>query len=298
MVDPDYFARTTSETDIDNESFRKEVKFKGKAIQSLAKDEFYEMVNYIRAKNIRVITMKSPKGASDAVFTNDWLSTHVIDGVPHVFVYPMYAESRRCEVQTKELLKKLQEELNIKFKLKDFRGDHSKALEGNASLVFDNAEKKVFLSKSPRSDETLAKKVADELGYDLISFTSYDYKNNPVYQTTQILSIGEKLIFVCLESIKCEEEREFVTKALQASNKTIIDVSKEQILLRCCNTLELKNKQGISYLILSAMADMGFTNEQKKIIDQHCTRLPCHVKTIEDVGGGTARCMVAEINYK
>ena len=98
MVDPEYFATVTYETDIDNKSFRKEVKFKGKAIQSLAKDEFYEMVNYIRAKNIKVIIMKSPKGASDAVFTNDWLSTHVIDGDPYIFVYPMYAESRRSEV--------------------------------------------------------------------------------------------------------------------------------------------------------------------------------------------------------
>ncbi|MDE4988356.1 arginine deiminase-related protein, partial [Francisella tularensis] len=86
---------------------------------------------------------------------------------------------------------------------KDFRGDHSEALVGNAALVFDNSTKKVFISKSPRADEKLAKKVADELGYELITFTSYDHKDRPIYQTTQLLSIGEKLIFVCLESIKC-----------------------------------------------------------------------------------------------
>ncbi|BCD92549.1 hypothetical protein fh0823_26880 [Francisella halioticida] len=295
MVDPEYFATTTYATDIDNKSFRKEVKFKGNAIQLLAKEEFYEMVNYIRSHNIKVITMKSPKGASDAVFANDWLSTHIINGEPYVFVYPMYAESRRCEVQVEELLKTLKINTGIKYKVEDFRGDYSRALEGNAALVFDNSSKKVFLSKSCRADETLAKQVADKLGFELIYFTSYDHTDNPVFQTTQILSIGEKLIFVCLESIKCEKEREMVINALSESGKTIIDISVGQILLRCCNTLEVKNKQGTIYLILSSMADMGFTKEQKEIIDQHCTRLPCHVKTIEDVGGGTARCMVAEI---
>lgn len=243
MVDPEYFATAKYETDIDIECFRKEIKFKGEAIQSLAKDEFYEMVNYIRSKNIRVITMKSPKNASDAVFPNDWLSTHVIDGQPYVFIYPMYAESRRREVQADELLKKLKEQLNIDFKLKDFRGDHSKFLEGNATLVFDNVTKKVFLSKSLRANETIAKSVADELGYELISFTGYDHKDNPIFQTTQMLSTGEKLIFACLEAIKCEKERQIVSNALQESGKTIINISKEQLPLRCCNTLEVKTNK-------------------------------------------------------
>lgn len=295
MVDPEYFATTTYATDIDNKSFQRKINFKGNAIQALAKEEFYEMVNYIRAHDIKVILMKSPKGASDAVFANDWLSTHVINGEPYVFVYPMYAESRRCEVQVKELLKVLETHTGIKYKIKDFRGDHSKALEGNAALVFDHSTKKVFLSRSCRADETIAKQVADELGYELICFTSYDHTDKPVFQTTQMLSIGEKLIFVCLESITDEKDRDLVANALHESKKVIIDVSKKQIFLRCCNSLEVKNKQGKSYLILSAMADAGFTNEQRQLIDKHCTRLPCHVKTIEDVGGGTARCMVAEI---
>ncbi|MBK2109630.1 arginine deiminase-related protein [Francisella tularensis] len=294
MVDPEYFALNTQKTDSDD-AFRRAVRLNEKAIQALARDEFYEMVNYIRSKDIKVIIMKSPKNAADAVFTNDWLSTHIINGQGYIFIYPMYSESRRCEVQPQQLLQTLESELKIKYKLKDFRGDHSEALEGNAALVFDNSTKKVFLSKSPRADEKLAKKVADELGYELITFTSYDHKDRPIYQTTQMLSIGEKLIFVCLESIKCDKDRDIVAQALHQSNKTIVDVSQKQVHLRCCNSLEVKNKQGRSYLILSATADMGFTDQQKQLIDLHCTRLPCHVKTIEDVGGGTARCMVAEI---
>ncbi|AIT09803.1 hypothetical protein LO80_07370 [Candidatus Francisella endociliophora] len=295
MVDPEYFATATFDTDIDNKSFQRKVSIKGKAIQALAKEEFYEMVNYIRAQNIKVIIMKSPKDAPDAVFTNDWLSTHVIDGKPYVFVYPMYAESRRKEVQVKELLAALKANTGITYQVKDFRGDYSKALEGNASLVFDNCTKKIFLSKSSRADETVAQQVADELGFELICFTAYDHTDKPVFQTTQMLSIGEKLIFVCSEAIKCDKEREIILKVLEKSNKTIIDVSIGQIFLRCCNSLEVKNKQGKNYLILSAMADMGFTKEQKEAIDKYCTRLPCNVKTIEDLGGGTARCMVAEI---
>lgn len=295
MVDPEYFATVRFETDIDNRSFQRKVGVKGKAIQALAKEEFYEMVNFIRAQNIKVIILKSPKDTPDAVFTNDWLSTHIIDGDPYVFIYPMYAESRRKEVQIKELLTALKDNTGISYKVKDFRGDHSKALEGNASLVFDNRMKKIFLSRSNRADESIAKQVADTLGYELICFTAYDHTDNPVFQTTQMLSIGEELIFVCSEAIKCEKEREAVITALTESGKTIIDVSIGQIFLRCCNSLEVKNKQGKNYLIISAMADLGFTKEQKEAIDKHCTRLPCNVKTIEDLGGGTARCMVAEI---
>ncbi|MDE4961381.1 arginine deiminase-related protein, partial [Francisella tularensis] len=113
------------------------------------------------------------------------------------------------------------------YKLKDFSGDHSEALEGNAALVFVNSTKKFFLSKSPRADEKLAQKVADELGYELIKFTIYDHKDRPIYQTTKMLSIGEKLIFVCLESIKCDKVRDIVAQARHQTNNTIVEVSQK-----------------------------------------------------------------------
>lgn len=161
--------------------------------------------------------------------------------------------------------------------------------------MFDNSTKRIFLSLSQRGNKELAQKVANELGFELITFTSFDHKDKPIYQTTQMLSIGEKLIFVCLESIKCEKERDLVANALQESGKVVIDISTKQTVLRCCNNLEVKNTQGRSFLILSATANMAFTDDQARIIDKYCSRLVCNVKTIEDVGGGTARCMVSEI---
>jgi hypothetical protein len=295
MVEPTYFTLKTQKTDSDDYSFRREIKLKEPTIQALAKDEFYEMVNYIRAHDIKVIILKSPKNTSTAVFANDWFSTHIIDNQGYIFTYPMHSKERRDEVQSKELQRALHAELGINYKIKDFRGDFSRSLEGNAALVFDDSIKKVFISKSSRANEDLASEIAKELGYELIAFTSYDHKGKPIYQTTQMLSIGEKLIFVCLESIKCEKERDKVASILHSTGKIIVDVSTKQAFLRCCNSLEVKNKQGKSYLILSAMANMGLTKDQKELIDKHCTRLPCHVKTIEDVSGGTARCMVSGI---
>jgi len=293
MIEPTHFGFNQQTSD-DN-SFQKESKLKANILQAMAKDEFYEMINYLRSRNIKVIVMKSKSKSPDAVFVNDWISTHYINDVPHIFVYPLLSENRRSEVEPIALRKTLEDELGIKYKIKDFRGDYSKALEGNASLVFDSSTKKVFLSLSQRGDAELAKQVADELGFELITFTSYDHKDKPIYQTTQMLSIGEKIIFVCLESITDEKERDTVANALQKSGKEIIDISKKQIPLRCCNNLEVKNRQGRSFLILSATANMGFTDEQARVIDKHCSRLVCNVKTIEDVGGGTARCMVSEV---
>ena len=293
MIEPTHFS-FNQQTSADN-SFQKESKLKANILQAMAKDEFYEMINYLRSRSIKIIVMKSKSKSPDAVFVNDWISTHSINNEPYLFVYPLLSENRHTEVEPALLQKTLEHELGIKYKVKDFRGNSSKALEGNAALVFDNSTKKIFLSLSQRGDKELAQKVADELGFELIVFTSYYHKDRPIYQTTQMLSIGEKIIFVCLESIKCEKERELVANALQESGKVIIEISTKQIALRCCNSLEVKNRQGRSFLILSTTANMGFTDEQAKVIDKYCSRLVCNVKTIEDVGGGTARCMVAEI---
>ena len=293
MVEPSHFG-FNQQTSIDN-SFQKESKLKANILQAMAKDEFYEMINYLRSINIKVIVMKSESKSPDQVFVNDWISTHYINGKPYIFVYPLYSETRRTEVEPILLKKTLKRELGIKYKVKDFRSDSSKALEGNAALVFDNSTKRIFLSLSQRGDKELAQKVAGELGFELITFTSFDHKDKPIYQTTQMLSIGEKLIFVCLESIKCKKERDLVANALQESGKVVIDISTKQSVLRCCNNLEVKNTQGRSFLILSATANMVFTDDQARIIDKYCSRLVCNVKTIEDVGGGTARCMVSEI---
>ena len=102
--------------------------------------------------------MTPPKESPDAVFTNDWLSTHIIKDQPYIFTYPMYSESRKPEVQPQKLIKTLEKELGVKYKVKDFRDNSSKALEGNAALVFDNSTKTAFLSKSLRGDESIAQK--------------------------------------------------------------------------------------------------------------------------------------------
>lgn len=293
MVEPNNFG-FNQECHEDN-SFQKKSNLKVQTLQSMAKDEFYEMINYLRSRNINVIIMRSDSSSPDAVFVNDWVSTHKVDDTHYLYVYPLLSLLRRDEVEPLKLKKLLKEQLNIDYKVKDFRGDLSKYLEGNAAMVFDKTHKKIFLSISKRGNKELAQKVADELGFDLITFTSIDHKNKPIYQTTQMLSIGEKLIFVCLESIRCEKERDTVAKALQDTGRTIVDLSKKQISLRCCNNLEVRNRQGRSFLILSSTANMGLTESQVQTIDQHCERLVCGVRTIEEVGGGTARCMVSEI---
>ncbi|QIV95902.1 hypothetical protein EDC55_1025 [Allofrancisella inopinata] len=294
MVEPKYFC--FNQETATNNAFQNKPNITNQDLQKIVINEFYTMVDKIRSNNINVIVLESNFETPDAVFPNNWFSTHLLNQKPYIFIYPMHAQNRRREVQIEKLIEKLQKNTGLTYNILDLRGDYSTTLEGTGAFIFDHEYKTAYVSISPRANKSLAQDVCRRLDYKLITFTSFD-KKGPIYHTNVMLSIGERLAIICLESIKADEERKTVIESLQKANKEIIEISLEQMYQMCGNVLEVKNKDGKSFLILSQTANQSFLEPQLNTIDKYITRIPCDIKNIEMVGGGSARCMLAEIFY-
>ena len=295
MVEPTFFSYNR-QTAINN-AFQKQIS--GIDIQAEAIKEFHRMVDKIRAHDLNVIQLPSPKANTpDAVFPNNWFSTHVIDREPYLFIYPMFSQNRRDEVQVDALQTALYRHTGKNYHIVDFREKaKGKALEGTGVFIFDRIERTAFLSLSPRADLALAEKVTRKLGYALIYFNSNDQNNQPIYHTNVIMSIGQKLAFICSETISSKKQSAMIRQKLIDAGKKIIDLTYGQICQMAANVLELQNRKGESLLLLSEMANQALTDAQKSLIDRCCQRVPFAIPTIETVGGGSVRCMLAEVFY-
>jgi hypothetical protein len=259
--------------------------------------EFAGVKQTLEKNGINVLCLESPvENTPDAIFPNNWLSTHIVKGKHYLYIYPMLCENRRHEIQLEALLlllKKFAPERT--YEVIDLRADFPAILEGTGALIFDHQHQVGFVSLSERAELGLAQQVLAQLNYELVSFSSYDKKANKIYHTNVMLSIGEQLAFVCLEAISAEDERAKVKEKLLAMNKTLIELTLAQIYCMAGNVVELKNKQGKQFLLLSTTADNSLTVTQKKMIEQYCVRLACDVSHIETISGGSVRCMLAEI---
>ena len=218
MVKPNHFC-FNAETSVSN-AFQNKPNLENSVLQDTVMAEFDAMVEQIRAKGITVITLESNPDTPDAVFPNNCFSTHIIDSQHYLFIYPMCTENRRKEVQIDNLVSKLKATTGNDYKIVDLRDDYSKFLESTGVFIFDHEYKTAYMSVSPRADAELAKKVCDKLGYKLITFTSYD-KKGPIYHTNVMLSIGEKIAIICLESIKCADEKSQVLDSLKKLTKRL-----------------------------------------------------------------------------
>ena len=296
MVSPQHFSFNL-ETAPSN-AFQNQLSLDTPTINEQARAEFMQVVDTLRSNGITVLLLDSPSEYTpDAVFPNNWFSTHLLNNERYLFVYPMLCENRKKEVQLQSLQTLLSDSLQVNYHVIDLRNNDNSILEGTGALIFYHQGKVAFMSISERADINLAKLVTDRLGYELITFTSYDQQGQPIYHTNVVMSIGEQLAFICLEAIRSIQERQKVEEKLHQIGKTIIDLTLAQVYGMAGNVLELQNKQGKHFLLLSATANKSLTNLQKKTIDQFCKRLPSDISTIETIGGGSVRCMLAEIFY-
>jgi len=296
MVPPKHFSFNI-ETATSN-AFQNQLTLDASTINEQAHAEFNHVVDTLRGNGITVLLLESPSVYTpDAVFPNNWFSTHTLGSERCLFVYPMLCENRNNEVQLESLKTLLADKLDAHYNVVDLRIDDDSVLEGTGALVFDHQNKVAFMSISERADVGLARKMAEKLGYELITFTSRDKQGKAIYHTNVVMSIGEKLAFICLEAISSIEEKEHVEAKLLQMGKTIVNLTIEQVYGLAGNVLELQNKQEEHFLLLSTTADNNLTSMQKKTIDQFCKRLPCDISTIETIGGGSVRCMLAEIFY-
>ncbi len=277
-----------------NNVFQSATSLSQKQVQKKAVEEFDAFTDTLRKKNIEVIVVQdSAKPLKpDAIFPNNWFCT-LQDGT--LAVFPMFAPNRRIEKRD-DLLKTITQQ----FKTRDAEDwseyeAESLFLEGTGSMIIDHEHKLIYACISPRTNKVVLEKFAYAHGFRAIAFSSKDEDGVEVYHTNVIMSIGETYAVICLESIKDETERIAVSQLLIATGHEVIPITFAQVRAYAGNMLQVQNSKGKKFTILSKQAIKSLTKEQKDILNIHSNLLPVDITTIETIGGGSVRCMMAEI---
>lgn len=263
-------------------------------LQQKALAEFDNMVQTLRSHGITVLVIEDSKEPPkpDAIFPNNWLSTSP-GGVLSVF--PMYAPSRRIEKRD-EILDQLAKEFVIR-EVQDW-GEYEaegRFLEGTGSMVIDHDNKMIYACVSERTSLPVLEKYAAANNFQAIAFLATDKKGRPVYHTNVMMALGEGFCVLCEEAIEEEWELIAVRQLLESTGHSIIAITRDQMHQFAGNMLQLKNNDGEKYLVMSRSAFNSLRKEQKQMLEAYSTLLPIAVPTIEEVEGGSVRCMMAEV---
>lgn len=292
MVYPSTFG-FNAETAGSNHFQTKEVFSEEHRIQ--AQKEFKNAVEQLRAKGIDVTVLKDKTGVSkpDAVFPNNWISIHKEGYI----LYPMEAENRRIE-RDPAFIDTLANKLNIGL-IKDLSvyERENRYMEGTGSIIFDHIHKKAYAAISSRTDAKIAEETCELVNYKPVLFNSKDREGNIVYHTNVLLAIGTNYAVLCLDAIPSEEERTQISKELKNDGIEIIEISMDQMYTFAGNMLELTSSNGQKYLVMSKTAHNSLSAQQLENIGQFAEPLVIDVSTIEKFGGGSIRCMMAELFF-
>lgn len=263
-------------------------------LQKKALIEFDNMVQTLRGHYINVLVIQDSKEPPkpDAIFPNNWLSTSP-NGI--VSVFPMYAPNRRIEKRD-EILEQIAKDFVIR-DLQDWTEYEAEGrfLEGTGSMVIDHDHKMIYACVSERTSLSVLEKYAATNNYQAIVFLATDKNGMPVYHTNVMMALGEDFCVLCEEAIEEEWELIAVRQLLESTNHAIIAITREQMHSFAGNMLPVKNSKGEKYLVLSQTAFTSLRKEQKEMLEAYATLLPVAVPTIEEVEGGSVRCMMAEI---
>ncbi|NRA46380.1 MAG: amidinotransferase [Oligoflexales bacterium] len=262
--------------------------------ESLALKEWEGLRAKLEACGIQIYSAAVDEVHSpDKVFPNNWFSTHREDQGSKLVLYPLKVANRR-EERSRQLIASLKSCYDSFWDLSHYEQQAKpEYLEGTGSLVLDRIHKVAYMAISGRSHFRLASKWAAEMGYELYSFTSQ--VNEPTYHTNVMLSVGSTYAIVCLECIECEHERGRLRQRLMQHHE-LIEISREQMNHFCGNVLELVGGKGEKLLAMSEQAYLSFSPSQKSTILKHVQNIVWSpVPTIETLGGGGVRCMIAEL---
>jgi len=264
-------------------------------VQIKALAEFDDFVNILREQGVEVTVIDDTidPETPDSIFPNNWVSFHE-DGA--VFLYPMHSPNRRQE-RRKDIIDELGKTFEVNH-LTDlsFFEQQELFLEGTGSMVLDRANKIAYACLSVRTDKDVLENFAMLSGYEIKTFQAVDAGNFPIYHTNVMMCIGEKFAVVCLESIKSTEEKLLVLESFKATNKTVIDISFDQMNHFAGNMLEIKNQAGDSLLVMSEQAFKALLGPQVNALAAFAKIVTAPLYTIEQNGGGSARCMLAEVH--
>lgn len=259
-----------------------------------ARKESDAYIKMLRDNGINVVVVKDTKKprTPDSVFPNNWFSTHE-DGT--LVLYPMFAENRRLERKPAAL-----ETIDANFDKKrvvdltHYEGE-SLFLEGTGSMVLDRVNKIAYACESPRTNKTVLKDFCKQLGYTPVLFKAVDADGTEIYHTNVMMHVGTDVAVVCLDAIKSDAQREKVEESIENTGKTIVEISFDQMNHFAGNMLELQNKDGDPCLVMSLAAYNSLTDDQIEFLESKMTLITPDLECIEQNGGGSARCMIAEI---
>ena len=294
MVEPIAFGYNSQTAE--NNYFQ--VEQKDADIQTKALEEFNNFANKLKSKGINVISVKDTlePHSPDSIFPNNWVSFHN-DG--KVVLYPMFAPNRRVERRTDilETLKVKGFEITEIEDLSHFE-NQQKFLEGTGSMIFDHDHNIAYGSVSLRLDEELFRQFCQKFGFRPVVFHSYQNAGDqrlPIYHTNVMMCVADKFVVICLECIDDELEREKVQEVIKSTQKEIIEISEDQMQQFAGNMLQVQNEAGEKFLVMSESAYRSLTAQQISAIEKYCEIIYSDLNTIETNGGGSARCMLAEV---
>lgn len=264
-------------------------------VQAAAALEFDNFTEILKANDVEVIVFEdTPQPHTpDSIFPNNWISTHE-DG--SVYLYPMEAENRRLEKRP-DLIKALGSRFLIN-DLKDlsYFEDQKKYLEGTGSMVLDRDNKIAYACLSPRTDTEVLRQFSELSGYDIVNFHAFDNQGKAIYHTNVLMCAGAGFVLLCTEAIKEGDEKRLLIGKIQSTGKEIIDITLSQVSRFAGNILQLKNRKNEDLLILSEQAFQSLNDHQLSQLRKYGRLIHAPLNTIETAGGGSARCMIAEIH--
>ena len=263
-----------------------------------AQKEFDNMVKNLRQNGISVNVFQDDENdyTPDSIFPNNWVSFHKNGDVG---IYPMYAKNRRLE-RRPEILEFLENKGFAISNIIDYSGAEAenKFLEGTGSMILDREKRVAYCSISNRSNEDLFIEFCEDFEFTPVLFNSFQTvgeKRLPIYHTNVMMCVATDYVIVCLDSIDDKKQRKNVSNFINDSGKKLIEISENQVGSFAGNMLELTNDNGNSVLVMSKSAVDSLNENQKNTIRKYSRIVSCDLNTIEVCGGGSARCMMAEI---
>ncbi|MEZ4795454.1 MAG: arginine deiminase-related protein [Flavobacteriaceae bacterium] len=296
MIRPVAF-RMNEQTAVNN-YFQEDMDLRNAEINAKAQQEFDDFVEKLRRVGVQVIVENDDllMDTPDSIFPNNWVSFHE-NGV--VALYPMFAENRRRE-RREEIMDRMEEEGFLIDGYMDYTAaeDEGFFLEGTGSIVLDRVNGKAYCALSPRADEGLFIEFCEDFEYDPVVFTAYqtvEGERLPIYHTNVMMCLGEGFCVICLDTIDDKSDQKEVLHHLKESKKEVIKISEDQMYHFAGNMLQVSGSNNQRYTVMSSAAYQSLTTQQIAQIEKFGPIIHSNLETIETCGGGSARCMMAEV---
>lgn len=293
MVRPASFG-FNPETAASNAFQTKEEGFSAELVQKMAREEFDIFVETLRGAGVKVTVIEDTEAPPkpDAVFPNNWVTFHE-DGT--VVTYPMLSAMRKLE-RREDAIALLSRHYLIKDRVRlEEAESEGIILEGTGSLILDRPNKIAYACLSPRTHEKLLDDFCAQLGYKKVAFHAVDQQGQEIYHTNVMMALGETFVVICLESVIDPNQRKMLEDSFRSSGKEIITISFAQMNSYAGNMLQVRSEDGEPILVMSEQAFESLTEEQVEKLQEHSNLLYSPLYTIEKFGGGSARCMMAEV---